>query len=155
MPTTWTNEDSAFLVALIAIALAMGAALAHALELPAKMQLDMADYFVAQSLYRGWDRLAVLLAIELAGIVWVIVATRDEPRTRRLALLALGGLVAAQAIFWTWTFPANRATSNWTTVPADWEALRRQWEFSHLAGAMCQAMAFVAMLVAALSRRRV
>lgn len=150
---TWTRQDSAFLVALVATALAMGAALAHALELPAKMRLDVADYFVAQSLYRGWDRLGVLLAVELFGMLWVIVASRGDPPVRRMAMLALAGLIGAQVIFWTWTFPANRATDNWTIVTADWDVLRRRWEYSHLAGALCQGLAFMSLLVAALSRR--
>src|SRR5205823_8876928 len=30
----------------------------------------------------------------------------------------------------------NRATRNWTAVPADWLGLRLLWEFSHAAGAV-------------------
>ena len=38
-------------------------------------------------------------------------------------------------VFFTWTYPANLATENWTRMPADWEALRRQWEYSHAVNA--------------------
>lgn len=30
------------------------------------------------------------------------------------------GLVATQAIFWIFTYPANVATQNWTTLPDNW-----------------------------------
>lgn len=148
----WSSQDTAFLIALVATALAMAAALAHVLELPAKMELDVADYFVAQMLYRGWDKLGILLAVELAGILAVIASTRSDKPTQQRAMLALAGLIAAQAIFWTWTFPANRATDNWTRVPDNWQELRMHWEYSHFAGAMCQGVAFVALVVAALTR---
>ena len=33
------------------------------------------------------------------------------------AVFAVLFLAAAQAVFWTYTFPTNVATRNWTTVP--------------------------------------
>ena len=66
--------------------------------------------------------------------------------------MALGGLVGAQIVFWVWTFPANQATANWTQQPENWEALRAQWEYSHLAGAGFQALAMSALSVAVLRR---
>jgi hypothetical protein len=44
--------------------------------------------------------------------------------------------VSTQVIFWPVTYPANNATENWVTMPKGWEALRRQWEYSHAAGAV-------------------
>jgi hypothetical protein len=63
-------------------------------------------------------------------------------------------LALAQAVFWVWTFPANIATENWTIAPPNWEALRAQWEYSHLAGAGFQVLTMCALIVAALARRR-
>jgi hypothetical protein len=37
---------------------------------------------------------------------------------------------------------------------AGWQALRRRWEFSHAAGAICQLVATAALVVAALRRGR-
>jgi hypothetical protein len=54
--------------------------------------------------------------------------------------------------FWTYTFPANVATENWTKVPEDWEALRWRWEYSHVAGAVCQILAMCGLIVAVLAR---
>jgi hypothetical protein len=53
-------------------------------------------------------------------------------------------LIAANlAIFFVWTFPTNQATNNWTVVPNNWNELRVQWEYSHVANAM---VAFSALL---------
>jgi hypothetical protein len=53
--------------------------------------------------------------------------------------------------FFTWTYPANRATNNWSMVIADWESLRWQWELSHAANAI---LTFVALCCASLSTLR-
>jgi hypothetical protein len=100
----------AFFFALLATAIALGGALAHLFELPNKIGLPRDDYFVVQKIYRGWSQLAYVLLIELVSILAVILLYRRQPVVFWLALLALGGLVAAQAIFWIWTYPANVAT---------------------------------------------
>jgi hypothetical protein len=144
----------AFFIALLSAALALGAALAHALELPNKIGLERDQYFVVQSIYRGWDRLAFLLAVEFISILAVIVMSWHEPRVFWAAAIALLCLVAAQAVFWTWTYPANVATDNWTTIPDNWETLRSQWEYSHAAGAAFQLLTMSALIIAALSRAK-
>lgn len=151
-PATSNGSDAAFFVALVATGLAMGAALAHTLELPNKIGLPRDSYFTVQQMYAGWDRLAFLLAIEFAGIIGVIAIHRHWRRVWMPALASLGGLVAAQILFWLYTFPANRATANWTIQPENWEELRREWEYSHLGGAAFQVFAFVMLVVAVLRR---
>jgi hypothetical protein len=145
-------RGSVFFVALMASALAMAAALAHALELPNKIGLSADAYFTVQAIYQGWNRLAYLLAVELISILGVVYLYRGEARVRRPAIWALVCLVAAQVCFWLWTFPANVATDNWTTRPDNWEALRTQWEYSHLAGAAFQVLVVAALIVAVLRR---
>ncbi len=146
-------RNAAFFVALFATALAMGGALAHALELPNKIGMSREEYFIAQKLYLGWNRLAYLLAVELGGMLAVIYLYRRRPRILYPALAALACLIAAQAVFWIFTFPANQATENWSLTTTDWEVLRRQWEYSHLAGAVFQTFAMASLIVAALNRR--
>jgi len=68
------------------------------------------------------------------------------------ALAALLLLVAAQAIFWTFTYPANVATANWTEQPANWESLRTQWEYSHAVGALLTLAALLSLAGVALAR---
>ncbi|MCC6778374.1 MAG: DUF1772 domain-containing protein [Hyphomicrobiales bacterium] len=139
-------------VALLATALAMGAALAHLLELPNKIDLTRDQYFLVQQVYRGWAMLAVLLLIQLVAMLVLAALARRAPRVLRATLVAILCLVLAQAMFWAFTFPANVATDNWTTIPDDWEALRRQWEYSHAVGAVFQILAMSALIVAALAR---
>jgi hypothetical protein len=151
--STFPN-DVALFIALLSTAFALGAALAHALELPNKIAMSREEYFIAQQIYRGWDRLAYVLGVQLTAMIAVSMRFWHSPRVLRPSLVAIGGLLAAQLVFWTWTFPTNIATDNWTSAPANWEALRTQWEFSHLAGAACQLVAMIALVVAALARRR-
>jgi len=116
--------------------------------------MPRADYFVVQNIYRGWNRLGYLLAVELVGMLAVVILYRQDRRVMWPALVAVGGVIAAQVVFWMLTFPANVATSNWTVQPTNWDTLRRQWEYSHLAGAACQTLAMAALIIAVLSRDR-
>jgi hypothetical protein len=147
------TRNLAFFIALIATAIALGAALAHLLELPNKIHLPADQYFVVQKAYRGWNRLALLLLGELASMTWLTILYWAQPAVRWPVIAALACLVAAQAIFWTFTYPANFATSNWTHIPANWQALRSRWEYSHAAGALFQVGAMAALIIAVLSRR--
>jgi hypothetical protein len=147
------SHDVAFFVALMATALALGAALAHALELPNKIDLSADEYFVVQKVYRGWNRLGYLLAVELFGILALIHFYRRQRRVLVPVLAALIFLVAAQVVFWLFTFPTNQATSNWTVQPSNWETLRSQWEYSHLAGAVFQALTMASLALAVLRRK--
>lgn len=146
------GNDIAAFIALFATALAMGAALAHALELPNKVGLSQENYLVVQTIYRGWDMLALVLALELAGMFFMAVRYRRIGRVLWPTVVAVACVAAAQAAFWTWTYPANRLTDNWTTSPDTFETLRAQWEYSHLAGAGFQVLAMAMMIVAVLGR---
>jgi hypothetical protein len=149
----FTRYDAAFFAALMSTAVALGASLAHLFELPNKIDLGRDAYFTVQGIYRDWDQLAYVLAIEFVSIIAIIILSRDDRQVRLWATVALLSLVAAQAVFWTFTYPANVATSNWTAIPADWERLRRNWEYSHAAGAIFQLLAMTSLVIAALKRR--
>lgn len=56
------------------------------------------------------------------------------------------------SIFFTFTYPANRATNNWTILPANWPDLRRQWEYSHATRAAAFIAALVMLLLSVLRR---
>jgi hypothetical protein len=146
------RRDIAFFVALMATALALGGALAHAFALPNKIGLSREDYFVAQQIYTGWNLFAIVLAVQAVGIVALIILYRRGPAVRRPVIVALACLTAAQAVFWSWTFPANAATDQWTRIPENWAELRDQWEYSHLAGAVLQLEVMTALVVAVLRR---
>jgi hypothetical protein len=59
-------------------------------------------------------------------------------------------MAAVLAVFFTWTYPANQATSNWTAIPPDWEALRTRWEYSHAVNAVITFAALCAITLSAL-----
>ena len=131
------------------MALALGRAVAHVRELPNKIGMSREDYFIVLRVYLGWNCLAYLLLIELAGMLAEIFLYRPQPNVLWPALIALGCLVAAQAISWVFTFPTNQAQAIRLSGPRNWETLR--W---HLAGGTFQTFAMAALIVAALRRGR-
>jgi hypothetical protein len=56
-------------------------------------------------------------------------------------------------IFWTFTYPMNVATNNWTITPQDFEAVRRQWEYSHTVNAVLTFVALVTITLSAFTHR--
>lgn len=145
-------DDWVVFIALLATALAMGAGLAHALALPNKIVMGRDDYFVAQQAYAGWNRLAWLLLVQLIALALLAGRHWREASAFWPLVLAIAGLAGSQLVFWIWTYPANAATDNWTAMPENWERLRIDWEYSHLAGFGFQLMAFCALVAAALRR---
>ena len=147
-----TIQNISFFAALLATAIALGGALAHAFEFPHKMAMSQEAYFITQQIYAGWNRLAFVLLFELLGTIAVIVLYRHTPAVMWPALAALTFFLASQVAFWIWTFPANVATNNWTEQPENWTQLRQQWEYSHFAGAAFQLLAMSALIVSLLRR---
>lgn len=147
-------QRAALFVALMATALALGPALAHLLELPNKIGLPRDAYFTIQQIYAGWSLLGVVLLVQLISIVAVIVLARGERWLRRCTVVALLALIGAQALFWTFTYPANVATANWTQQPDTWEMLRRQWEYSHAGGALLQLTCMACLILGAMGDKR-
>ena len=124
---------------------------AHVLSLDAKLALPVEPYFVVQQIYQGWAWLGIVVVVAMLINFAGAMLTRDRPRQFGLSLAA-GLLIAVTlAIFFTWTYPANQATVNWTFIPGDWERLRMQWEYSHAVNAALTFAAFLCSVGAALS----
>jgi|SRR5262245_29881531 len=140
-------------LAVILTALALIPGGAHLLELPNKIGLSQDQYFVAQGIYRGWSLTGIVLIAALAGNLVLAFVERGRPPAAGLALFAALCVAATLVIFFIWTFPANQATSNWTTVPGNWETLRRQWEFSHAVNAVVMLVAFCSVTLSVLAAR--
>lgn len=139
-------------LSILFIALSLAPALGHRLELPAKIRLSRGEYLTVQQIYRGWAMLGIVIfAAILATLATLATAvlSRRDPGAFRLSLAALLLLIGAQVVFWVFTFPANRATQNWTSFPPDWMALRDRWEYSHAAGACMTLGAFLAATLSA------
>jgi amino acid transporter len=123
-------------LAVLLTSIAMAAGWAHLLALPNKMALSREDYLVAQQVYRGWAMLGIVVIAALAMTAVLTLLLRESGRARRFSLGAALCIGISLAVFFLFTFPANQATGNWTTLPQQWEALRRQWEYSHAFGAV-------------------
>jgi hypothetical protein len=143
-----------YFTALMFAALALGPALAHLFALPNKIGMSEADYFVAQQIYRGWAWLGLVVYGALLSALALSWALRRDGAARTWALVAFLCIVGTQGIFWTWTYPANRATQNWTTVPADWQRLRTEWEYSHATSAALNLLAVAALALSLLAWKR-
>ncbi|MBI1357281.1 MAG: DUF1772 domain-containing protein [Acidobacteria bacterium] len=144
-----------YFIALIAVSLYLAPSVAHVLEMPNKVGLDRAQYFTVQQIYSGWAMLGIVLNTALIATLALGIWLRKRlRRPAAWAFASFGCLVAGQVIFWVFTFPANRATSNWTQVPANWEALRMQWEYSHASGALLNLAAMATLVLSTLSWSR-
>ena len=142
------------ILAVLLVAVAMGLALAHALELPGKMRLSRETYLKVQSIY--YPGFAIGGAVgELGGMIAVLLLLLVSPLARDgrfwLTLAAFLSLAAMHAVYWLLTHPVNNfwltnvqlspaassffraasADSN-GSARADWTVLRDQWECSHV-----------------------
>ncbi|MQA66375.1 MAG: DUF1772 domain-containing protein [Alphaproteobacteria bacterium] len=140
-------------LSLMFVGLSMGAALAHLFELPNKIGLPAEAYLTVQQNYRGWSLLGIVVIGALVSTLILAVLVRGRGTVFWLSLGALLCILGAQAVFWTFTYPANVATQNWTMLPDNWMQLRSQWEYSHAAGAGFNLAAFVCLVLSLLCRQ--
>jgi len=141
-------------VAIIFTALAMAAAFAHLLELPNKIHMTRDDYLTVQYIYRGWALLGIVVLGALLSTLALMILGRHDRRLFIGALIALLCLVTTQIIFWTFTYPVNKTTHNWTVVGTNWQALRARWEYSHAVAACLDFAALVALVLTCRSDKR-
>jgi len=142
---------SFFAIILTALALVPGGA--HLFALPNKIGLAQDPYLVAQSIYRGWALFGIVLFAALAVNLILALMLHDQRTPFRLALGAFLCVAATLVIFFTWTYPANVATSDWTVAPANWAELRTQWEYSHAVNAVITFAALCSVTLSALLAR--
>jgi hypothetical protein len=141
-------------VALVFTALALVPAGAHLFALPNKIGLAQEQYFIVQNIYRGWALFGIVLFGALLADLALTIMLRGRGAPFVLALIAFLAIAATLAVFFIWTYPANQATNNWTAIPANWEELRRQWEYSHAVNAVVTFVGFCALTLSVLSTRK-
>jgi hypothetical protein len=118
----------------------MSAAVAHLMELPAKMRYEAPLYARLQnSLYWNYGRIggvAEILALLTTGGITAWMRKRRHPAFP-LTAAAAGTLAVAHGAFWMLVSPANQIMATWSpdAVPADWTKWREQWEYTHAARA--------------------
>jgi hypothetical protein len=140
-------------LALLLTALALVPGGAHLFALVNKIGLAQDQYFIVQSIYRGWAWFGIVLFGALAANLALAIMLRGRGMPFALALLAFSCIALMLAVFFIWTYPTNQATSNWTTVPANWEELRTQWEYSHAVNALVMLAGFCCVAISALTTR--
>jgi hypothetical protein len=140
-------------LALVLTALALVPSGAHLFALPNKISLGAEHYFIAQSIYRGWSLFGIVLFGALIANLALALLLRGRGAPFFLALFGFFSIALTLVIFFTWTYPANQATNNWTMIPNDWEQLRRQWEYSHAANAVVTFAAFCSVALSSLMTR--
>jgi len=144
-----TKASQFLAVVFTALALLPGGA--HLMALPAKIAMPEDPYFVVQQIYRGWALAGVVIVLAILANLLAALLNRESRRKWRL-FAAAGLLIAVTlAIFFTWTYPANQATDNWTSAPENWEQLRTEWEYSHAANAAITFLALLCSVGAAIS----
>jgi hypothetical protein len=136
---------------LLFVGLSLAPGLAHVLQMPHKMELSGDDYLRVQQLYAGWAWLGVVVMGALVATFVLTVLVRTRLRQFALACIALGSVFVTQVIFWTFTFPVNQETHNWTMLPVNWMTLRERWEYSHATAAIFDLIAFIAIVLAVLA----
>jgi hypothetical protein len=140
-------------LAIVLTALSLVPGGAHLFELLNKINLTAEQYFVVQGIYRGWNLFAFVLIPAVIVNFVLAVMVRAHAFASAMAFLAGACMIATLVIFFIWVEPANRATDYWTTVPANWESLRRQWEYGHAVNAVVTFVAFCSVTLAALASR--
>jgi hypothetical protein len=140
-------------LSLLLVVLTMVPSAAHLLELPNKISLPAQDYLTVQQIYRGWALLGIVIIGAVLSTAAHLIVLHLARRPYAIVAVGLACLIAGQAVFWTFTFPVNQETVNWTVLPEGWTQLRAQWEYSHAAGALLNFSAFLALLWAALRER--
>jgi uncharacterized membrane protein len=129
-------------------AIAMAGGFAHLLELPRKIEMSREEYLTVQQIYHGWALLGIAVMGALLSTVLLALTVRDTPAEFYLAAAAALCIVISLIVFFAFTFPVNRQTANWTSLPENWQQLRRRWEYSHAVGA---ALYFLALSLLTLS----
>lgn len=155
------------ILTLLAVAVTMALALAHALELQGKMRLSKEAYYAVQPIYYpGFTFAGFAEPFGLLLTILLLVVTPLGTVNFWLTLAALAGLIAVQAVYCLFTHPVNkfwlqdeklsRAGSSFFSFaanaeqsqPVSWTELRNRWEYSHVARAVLAFASFSALAIA-------
>jgi hypothetical protein len=147
------TETLVSFLAIVLTALALVPSGAHLFALPNKIGLEQNQYFIVQNMYRGWALFGVvLIPAALANFASAFVR-RGQGTPFWLALAAGVLIVLTLVVFFTFIFPGNQATNNWTAAPENWPMLRERWEYGHAINALITFVALCCSTLAALAPR--
>jgi len=129
-------------VAMVFTALTLVPLGAHFASLPNKIDLTLTDYFIAQTIYRGWALFGIILVAAVLANLVLAVVQRAQTGPFLLVVICLACQLIMLVVFFAFNYPANQATNNWTVIPANWQQLRWQWEIAHATNAVIAFTAF-------------
>ncbi|MBM6581654.1 hypothetical protein ILT44_15765 [Microvirga sp. BT689] len=141
-------------LAVVLTALALVPAGAHLSELPNKIGLARDAYLTVQGVYAGWALFGIVDQAALIMNVVLAIKVRRQRMAFVFAAAAALSFIMFFAIFFTWTFPANQATANWTTLPDNWGELRQKWEYSHAVNAVVMLVALCSVTLAVVTAQQ-
>jgi hypothetical protein len=137
-------------VSIYLTALTLSLTFAHLLEMPRKLQWSGALYMAVQhSLYLFFAWVGAFA--EVSAVVFLVVLSalvRKRKFTFYLTLFATVCLATGLAVWFAIVSPANSQMALWHSVPlpANWEDVRRQWEWGHAASALLDLAGFGALV---------
>ena len=141
-------------LAILLMALVLVPSGAHVFELPNKIALGKDQYFIVQNIYRGWSLFGFVMFAALLADGLLAVTAEKWSASFWFAVVAAASLLISLAIFFSWTYPANVATANWTEIPTEWQRLRTNWEYAHAASAAVTFLGFCAVTLSVMTARR-
>jgi hypothetical protein len=143
-------------LALLCVALTLGLAFAHVMEIPGKLRLPGEVWLtVQQNLYVAFGPpLGAGVEVAAIALTW-LTAVLSRRRRPAFALSVAAGTAATLglAVWGLIVAPANTTIAAWTaaTLTPDWTAVRFRWELGHALHAACLAVGFMALLGAILA----
>ena len=134
------------------IVLSLGPALAHLYELPAKINFEGELWLeLLHRLYPPAFGTAGAFFEVSAVISAAVLAFLVRRRWPAFGWTLAGALLLAMshAAFWFWVAPVNAEMAPLTAegLPANWSALRDQWEYAHAARAVLQLLGLGAIVM--------
>lgn len=143
-------------LSLLLVALTLGLAFCHVMEIPGKLRLAGPDWLrVQQNLYVAFGP-PLGAGIEVAAIActWLTALLTRHRRPAFAWTVAAGVAVTTGLALWGLVVaPVNTAVNGWTaaTLPPNWTAWRFRWELGHAIHALCLALGFAALVAALLA----
>ncbi len=132
-------------VAMVFTALTLVPLGGHLASLANKIDLTQTDYFIAQTIYRGWALFGVVMIGAVISNLTLAIVQRAQTGPFLLVVISLACQLIMLVVFFAFNYPANQATNNWTVIPANWQQLRWQWEIAHAANAVIAFTGFCAL----------
>lgn len=135
--------------ALFFTAITLSALMAHLLELRVKILLSKENYQTVQGIYSGWQWLGIF---EIGAIILTITWAIFDRKLNTFPFLTAAStcFILSIIVFFSFTFPTNQVTLNWTNLPDNWNELRKTWEYSHAMRALLSLFGFSFLVLALL-----